>query len=485
MLATRERILIRDAMILTLDASDRVYDAGSILIEDGRIVAVGSVPEAEAGRADRVIDGRGRLVVPGFVNAHLHSPMNITKATIERLSHPALMWLNQADTAHRTPREIYVCALLGCVEMLLTGTTAVLDNFPEQVFGLADVEAVVQAYRDAGMRAVVALRIFDEEYSDIFPVDGSVPDDLSADLRRLSPLQPRPAAELRSLCEDAIRQWNGLDGRIAVFPAPSNPSRCSDALLVSCQELAERYDVGIHTHLLETHVQTVIAQRRYGCTMVRHLDRLGVLTRRLSCAHSIWLDEDDIERMADRRSVVVHNPESNLKVGTGIAPIPAMLARGVRVALGTDGTSSNDNLILQNAMHLATLLHRAGEPRRERWVSALDVLHMATRGGAQALLLEDAVGAIAVGMRADLALYDLSAPWWTPLNDPVQQLVYGENGSSVDTVIVDGRVVVDRRRITTFDADAVLAEARPMLANVRARNRELHDLARRMAAVVS
>jgi cytosine/adenosine deaminase-related metal-dependent hydrolase len=484
MAPTRERTLIRNATIVTVDARDTVHQSGSILVDDGRIAAVGNVPETEAARCDRVIDGTGRLVVPGFVNGHLHSPMNITKATIERLSHPALMWLNQADTAHRTPREIYVSALLGCAEMLLTGTTSVLDNFPEQVFELTDVEPAIHAYRDSGMRAVVALRIFDEEYSDIFPADGAVPADLAADLRRLSPLRPRPASELLALCDESIRRWNGLDGRVRVFPAPSNPSRCTDALLTGCQALAERYDVGIHMHLLETQIQSVIAQRRYGCTMVRHLDDLGVLSSRLSCAHSIWLDDDDIARMADRRAVAVHNPESNLKVGTGIARIPAMLARGVPIALGTDGTSSNDNLILQNAMQIATLLHRTSEPR-ERWVSARDALRMATRGGAQAMLLPEAIGAIEVGKRADLVLYDLTAPWWTPLNDPVQQLVYGENGSSVHTVLVDGRVVVDARRITTFDAGAVVAEARPMLAAIRARNRDLHDVARRMADVVS
>jgi cytosine/adenosine deaminase-related metal-dependent hydrolase len=135
-------------------------------------------------------------------------------------------------------------------------------------------------------------------------------------------------------------------------------------------------------------------------------------------------------------------------------------------------------------MQIATLLHRTSEPR-ERWVSARDALRMATRGGAQAMLLPEAIGAIEVGKRADLVLYDLTAPWWTPLNDPVQQLVYGENGSSVHTVLVDGRVVVDARRITTFDAGAVVAEARPMLAAIRARNRDLHDVARRMADVVS
>jgi 5-methylthioadenosine/S-adenosylhomocysteine deaminase len=485
MTSTPERVLIRNAMVLTLDARDTVHHPGAVLVENGRIAAVGQVPEAEAARCDRVIEGRDRLLVPGFVNAHTHSPMNLTKATIERLSHPALMWLNQADTAHRTPDEIYVSAMLGCIEMLLTGTTAVLDNFPEQVFGLEDVAAVTRAYRDAGIRAVIALRIFDREYADIFPADGSVPGDLLAELRRLSPLRPRPARELRDLCEEAIRRWNGLEGRLRVFPAPSNPCRCTDELLEMCRELAERHDVGIHTHLVETRIQTVIAQREHGETTVQHLDRLGLLTHRLSCAHTVWIDPPDIDRMADRRAVVVHNPESNLKVGTGVAPIPAMLERGVPVALGTDGTSSNDNLILQNAMQIATLLHRPQQADRERWVTARDVLRMATQGGARAMVLDGALGSIAVGTRADLVLYNLTAPWWIPLNDPVQQLVYGENGSSVDTVLVDGRVVVEKGRITAFDAEAILAEARPMLKAIRSRNGDLHRMARRMAELVS
>ncbi len=484
MILRRERILIRGATILTLDPADTVHQPGDILIEDGRIAAVGMLPAAEATRCDRVIEGRNRLAVPGLVNAHTHSPLNLTKGTGERLSHPAFMWLNQADTAQRTPREIYVSAMLGCIEMLRTGTTAVIDNFPEQTFGLADVEAVVSAYRDAGMRAVVALRIFDGEYGDIYPADGAGSGDLSADLRRLSPLRPRPVEELRDLCAEAIRRWHGAEGRIGIFPAPSNPIRCSDALLRMCQELAERHGVGVHTHLLETRIQSEIARRQYGCTMVQHLDRLGLLTHRLSCAHTIWIEEEDIGRMAERRAVVVHNPESNLKIGTGFAPVPAMVARGVPVALGTDGGSTNDNQILQNAMQLATIVHRPREPRRERWITARDALRMATQGGARAMLLEEALGSIAVGRRADLALYDLTAPWWTPLNDPVQQLVHSENGSSVDTVLVDGRVVVQGGRITGFDADAILAEARPMLAAIRERNRDLLRLARRMAEVV-
>ena len=478
-----ERILIRGATVLTLDAADTVHDPGDILIEGGRIAAVGRVSAPEAARCDRVIEGRDRLVLPGLVNAHTHSSSNLLKGTADGLSHPAFMWLKQADTAKRTPREIYVSAMLGCIEMLSTGTTACIDHFPDQLSTPEDLEVTVGAYVDSGMRACLALRFYDGEYSDIYPPEGA-PADLLEEVRRHSPLRPWPVAELRALCEEAIRRWHGKAGRLSVFPAPSAALRCTDNLLAACGELAERYDVGIHTHLLETRIQTDIAQRQYGCSMVQHLERLSLLTHRLSCAHAIWIDEEDIGRLADRRAVVVHNPESNLKIGSGVAPIPAMLRRGVTVALGTDGASTNDNQILQNAMHLAAILHRPAEPRRDRWISARDVLRMATQGGARAMLLGDAIGSIEVGKRADLVLYDLTAPWWTPLNDPVQQLVYVDNGGSVDTVLVDGRVAMEGKRITAFDAAAILAEARPMLKAIRERNRDVHRVARRMAEVV-
>jgi 5-methylthioadenosine/S-adenosylhomocysteine deaminase len=182
--------------------------------------------------------------------------------------------------------------------------------------------------------------------------------------------------------------------------------------------------------------------------------------------------------------VVVHNPTSNLKLGTGLAPIPAMLAHGVTVALGTDGVSTNDSPDLHRAMHLAAILHRPHEPQRARWVSAREALRMATQGGARALRLDGRIGALAVGMQADLVLYDLTAPRWVPLNDPVQHLVHVEDGSAVDTVLVAGRVVVEQGKVTTVDAAALIAEARPMLAAIRARNTALAQVAQQVAEVM-
>jgi cytosine/adenosine deaminase-related metal-dependent hydrolase len=482
MTAQPERIVIRGAHILTLDSMDRVYAPGDIVIDQGRIAAVGQVA-AEEVRGARVIEGRDRLAAPGLVNAHTHSTSTLLKGTADHLSHPAFMWRKQADTAGRTPREIYVSALLGCLEMLQTGTTACLDHFPDQRFGVAEVDAVAQAYMDAGMRAVLGLRVFDEAFADIMPT-GTISPDLHEALRRHGPQGGWPLADIRGVVEDAIHRWHGRDGRLAVFPSPSAPLRCSDPLLALCQELAERYDTGVHTHLLETQGQATLAQQRYGCTQVQHLQRLGLLTPRLSCAHTIWIDDDDLGRLAAAQAVVVHNPTSNLKLGTGLAPIPAMLAHGVTVALGTDGVSTNDSPDLHRAMHLAAILHRPHEPQRARWVSAREALRMATQGGARALRLDGRIGALAVGMQADLVLYDLTAPRWVPLNDPVQHLVHVEDGSAVDTVLVDGRVVVEQGKVTTVDAAALIAEARPMLAAIRARNTALAQVAQQVAEVM-
>lgn len=482
---TRERILIRGGLVVTLDDEDRVLTDADVLIEDGRITAVGGVPADSASRCDRVIEAGGRLVMPGLVNAHTHSPLSVARGSYDLLNHRACMWLFQAYTANRTPREVYVSTMLNCIEMLTTGTTAALDHFPEQSFGPADVQAVVSAYRESGMRAHVALRIFDGEYTDILPPDGALPDDLRRDVDRLNPYAPRSVAELWELCREAIDRWHGTEGRITIGPAPSNPMRCSDSLLAVCAELSAERGVGVHCHLLETEVQAKIAKELYGTTTLRHLDTLGLVNDKLSCAHTIWIDDADIALMAEKGAVVVHNPESNLLTASGLAPVSRMLERGVRVALGSDGTCSSGDQTIQRAMKLVTAIHRVDQPDPSKWIGARQALTMATRHGAAAMFAEDAFGAIAPGQSADLVLYDLNRPWWTPVNNPVFQFVQCETGAGVDTVIVDGRVVVEDGRITAFDADAILEEARELVPAMRERNRELFEVVEKVSAAVA
>ncbi|MCZ8182657.1 MAG: amidohydrolase [Beijerinckiaceae bacterium] len=477
-------LLIRQAMILTLDAGDRIFDCCDILIRDGVIEAVGMVPAEANAMADRVIEARGMLAVPGLVNAHMHSQSGTMAGFGDRLSHPAFMWLTQAHTSRRTPEEIRLAVLLCAAQMLQSGTTAAIDHFPGQRFTLAEMDAVLTAWAETGMRVTLGMRFFDGAFSDIVPAGAGLPPELSAAAASVDILQPHPLAALREEMPDIIRRWHGHAGRIGVFPAPSNPDRCSDEALVFCAELAEQHDLGIHTHLLETRAQAEIAARRYGTTTVEHLDRLGVLSGRWSCAHCIWLNDDDIARMARHGVVAVHNPESNARIGAGRMRTPDLLAAGVPIALGTDGSGANDNLILQEAMRAAALLHRADLPDRARWVSARDALRMATEGGAKALRRDGEIGVLAPGFRADLALYRLDHPWWVPVNDPVAQMVFAETGAAVSHVLVDGHLLVEDGKIIAFDAAGALAEISDRIDSMKRRNADLFAMAEAIARAV-
>ncbi len=477
-------LLVRGARILTLDAEDRDLSNADVLVRDGVIVHVGRVPIEAAAGVDRVIEARGRLMTPGLVNAHMHSQSGTMSGFADRLSHPAFMWLTQAHTSRRTPDEIRLAVLLCATQMLTTGTTAAVDHFPGQRFTAEDMDAVLAAWEETGMRVALGMRFFDEDFGDILPKGVDLPEKLATRARSIEILKPHPLDDLRDLMPAVIRKWHGKGGRLSVFPAPSNPDRCSDAALVFCAELAERHDLGIHTHLLETKTQMRMAQERYGESTVAHLERLGVLSDRWSCAHAIWLDDADIALMAARGAVAVHNPESNARIGSGRMRTPDMLRAGVTVALGTDGSGANDNLVMQEAARAAAFLHRADLPDRRDWVSARDALRMATVGGAAAMRLSGRIGALAEGMAADFVLYDVDRPWWTPINDPVAQLVFAETGAAVDVVVVDGRVLVEGGRVTAFDAEAVMREVRAMTAVLARRNADLFSVAEAIARLL-
>lgn len=464
--------------VTSLDpATGRASGPWDITVRQGVIAAMEPAGGAPPPQGVPKCSGRNKLLLPGLVNAHTHSPLNILKGTGDVLSHPAFMWMNQADTAGRTPDEIRLVTLLGCIEHLLGGTTSLIDHFPEQGFCVRDVEAVVDAYDHAGMRALVALRIFDEPYDDIAP-PGGLPPDLASD----NPLRPAPLAESLSLVEEAIDACDGAGGgRIRMCPGPSNPGRCSDALLTSVQAMAERRDTPVHMHLLETRIQAELAQARFGHSMVSHLDAIGFLTDRLSCAHTIWLDDDDIALMSRRGAIAVHNPESNLKLGSGICPVAKMLAAGMTVALGTDGASTNDNLDVHEVMRVAIMLQRPFEADRSLWPTAGDALRMATTSGAAAMR-RPGLGTLSIGAPADFVLHDLDTPFWTPFADPLAQLVFGASGATVHTVVVAGRPLVEDGRLTAFDPAPILAEARSIARHLSVRNAKLHGLVARVAA---
>ena len=475
-------ILIRDVMILALDAQNKLIERGHIFISDSKIQSIGVGDFNGDQQPTRIIEGRGRLAVPGLVNAHTHSQSSTMSGFADRLSHPAFMWLTQAHTSNRTPDEIRLAVQLCAYGMMTSGTTAAIDHFPGQRFTASDMDAVLSAWEETGMRIGLAMRFFDSDFADIFPAV-PLPDDVQQRMAAAEVLKPQALDELGPLMDDVITRWHGRAGRVSVMPAPSNPDRCTNKALLLCAELAQRHDTGIHTHLLETQKQARLALEMYGETSVAHLETLGILSDRWSCAHSIWLSDDDMNLMAKRGAVAVLNPESNARLGTGRARVPMMREAGMRLALGTDGSGANDNQVLHEAMRAVATEHRAHAAHRADWISAAEVLSMATQGGAHALRQHD-IGRLEVGCRADLVLYRLDAPWWIPINSPAEQLVFSETGASVESVIIDGKPVVENSRVMTFDVEAMAREVRAMVMSLRRRNEDLFAVADAIAGLV-
>ncbi|HEY0275864.1 MAG TPA: amidohydrolase family protein, partial [Paenirhodobacter sp.] len=434
-------LIIDNVALIDNQRADGLRPRMMVRVQAGRIAAItpaDAAPDIPPEPGDAAlppaqrIDGRGMLLAPGLINAHTHSQSSALAGFGDTLSHPAFMWRTQAFTCGRTADEIRLSVLLTAFGALRSGTTGLIDHFPGQCFTDTDLEAVLSAWNETGMRVAVAARFFDGAFSDILPAGKP-----SAALRKAAELlRPQSLDSYREIFDAAVKRWHGADdGRISLFPAPSNPDRCTDAALAYCAEVAEGHDLGIHTHLLETARQKALAQQRYGCSSVARLDALGVLSGRWSCAHSIWLDDTDADIMARHGAIAVLNPESNARLGTGLCPIPMLRQKGVALALGTDGAGSNDNMVMHEAMRAIATLHRAEEPDRSKWLSARDALTIATHGGAQALR-QPGLGRIEVGAPADLVLYRTDQPWWMPINDAVAQLVFAETGASVDTVIV-------------------------------------------------
>jgi cytosine/adenosine deaminase-related metal-dependent hydrolase len=274
-----------------------------------------------------------------------------------------------------------------------------------------------------------------------------------------------PLDEVLAMMEDFVRRWHRAEGgRLLAFLGPSGLQWCTQELLERSLELARRHATGFHMHLLETLVQDWACRRRFGMSGAAWLAERQLLGPEVSLPHSVHLSHSDVALLAASGASVVHNPAANLKLGSGLAPIRAMLDLGVNVGLGTDGAASSDNQVLFEALRLAALIHNTGDPDPERWISARDAWRMATEGGARVLGLAGQVGELRRGYLADIVLLDLDSPHLSPLNDPVRQMAFCESGASVRSVIVDGRVVMHEGHIEAFDEQAILQEASQAIA---------------------
>jgi cytosine/adenosine deaminase-related metal-dependent hydrolase len=434
-------LLLRSGRVLDGDRFRRL----DVAIEGERIVAVGPDLPATQPTWDLADD----LVIPGLVNAHYHSPDNLVTGRLPIA--PLELWsLSSVPSRTSAPEELRTAALLGAAQLLRGGVTGVVDMVrPSPKLTVEALDAVADAYLTAGLRAAVVPVVRDLAVEDTLPLGNGVAGGrLDAD-----------ADEQLGVVREVAGAWHGRAGRLQVQVGPSAPQRCSDRLFHDALDLARELGMLLHTHVLESPAQAVQARRRWGTTLLRHLDDLGALSDGAVLAHVVWPDPDEIDLLAARGAVVVHNPASNCALGSGRAPLPDLLAAGVRLALGTDAATCNDGLSMFEAMKLATIVHRPAEPDWRRWPAPGAALEMATRGGAAALGLADRLGRVAPGYLADLVVLDARSPAFVPPNDLPRQLVMRAGAEAVRHVIVGGQPVLRDRQLLTLDWGDLAAAA--------------------------
>jgi cytosine/adenosine deaminase-related metal-dependent hydrolase len=456
--------LFRGARLFDLAHPEAMTGPADVLVADGRIVAVGQLA-APAGA--EVIEAAGHLLMPGLVNGHFHSPVNHMKGELDSLPLEIFMLYESPalEELRPTPREAYVRTMLAAAEMLKGGVTSVQDDaffVPEPTTEIVD--AVMQAYADSGIRATVSLDQPEVAELDKLPFLAEL---LPADLRAtLSRAPDFGQAELLAAYRHLIGRWHGHDDmRLRAAVSVSAPQRVTPEYFAALDTLSQTHNIPLYAHMLETKLQRVYGRTRLnGRSLVRYTDDLGMLSPRMNIIHAVWTDGDDLDLIAASGAAIAHNPISNLRLGSGIAPLRAMLDRGIPVCLGTDEAIADDAVNMWGVAKAAGLVHNITSPDHTRWPTAREILGCLIRGGAQAMGLQDELGTIAPGMRADLILLDLDTMAFTPLNDLPRQLVYCENGSSVRLTMVAGRIVARDGRLLTIDEAALRAEARALFA---------------------
>jgi 5-methylthioadenosine/S-adenosylhomocysteine deaminase len=475
-------LVLRGGQIL--DAARTALERADVLIEDDRISRVGHALEAPADA--RELDASQHIVLPGLVNAHTHAHNNLLRGLADNWTLEDLLNHSAALNGNRTPQDHYLSAALGAVEMLKTGCTAAYDLFMALPAPTDEgAEAIVRAYDDVGLRATLAPAVADIVFYRTVPgLLEALPPDLRSTVESIA---AAPTDGLLRLSERIIRRWDGTaDGRLRIAVAPTIPGQCSDAFLTGCLRLVRDYGVGLHTHLAESKVQAVYAQQRWGKTIVAHLNDLRLLGPHFVGAHAVWLTDDDTRMLADAGAAVAHNPASNLKLGSGIAPIREMLDQGLTVGLGTDGSMSSDNQNMFEAMRFAALVNKVRFPhRQERWLGGQDIWHLATAGGLRMLGLTDSSGTLAPGDKADVILLRADSVFLRPLNHALNALVYVETGADVETVIVNGNVVLEHGQALTVDEEQLRARAQEAAQRVRTANRQAWALAEQLTPYIA
>lgn len=413
------RILIKDVEVL--EGQGTICRA-DIAIEDGKIIGIGQYP---LWTADKIIDGKDKLAIPGLVNTHTHAAMTLFRSYADDML--LMDWLKNKiwpAEANLTPKDVYWGTMLAIVEMVQSGTT----TFADMYFHMDEVASAVE---ESGIRGVLA--------------------------RGLAGVAPNAEQALVD-SENFFHDWhNSANGRITVMLGPHAPYTCPPAYLKKVVALADKLNSSIHIHLAETRGEVDDCIREHGVSPIALMDQVGLFSHPTLAAHCVHLSDSDIALLQAKSVKVAHNPGSNMKLASGIAPVPKLIQQGIVVGLGTDGAASNNNLDMFEEIRLAALLHKVNsfDPCI---IPASQAISMATEQGARCLGLEKVVGTIAAGYEADIILVDMHKPNWYPRHDRLSLLTYAASASDVDTVIIQGKIIMENRKILTLDVERIMFE---------------------------
>ena len=428
-------ILIKNGTILTMDAQNAVIKDGVLGIK-GDIISYVGRSDGKEFQAKRIIDAKEGLILPGLINGHTHAAMTLFRGLADDL--PLMEWLNNYIFPAESRMDsdfVYSGTLLACAEMIMSGTTTFCDMYLFE-------DEVARAAKEAGMRSLVGEVLYDFDSPNYGPIENGL-----------------------KYTEDLIHKWQG-DPLVSIAVEPHSLFTCSPELLSRTHRLALKYNVPLIIHLAETRSELDEVRNRYGKGPVEHLESLGLLGPHLIADHCVHLAERDIKMFAENGVKAIHNPESNMKLASGIAPVPDMLKSNVTVGLGTDGCASNNNLDLFAEMDMAAKLHKINT-MDTTVMDALTVMRMATIEGAKALGMGEMTGSLEKGKKADVIILDTKKPHLTPMYNPFSHLVYAARGNDVTHSIINGRLLMEDRRLLSIDLYEIMEKAREKSEDVR------------------
>jgi len=431
-------LLITNGSDLTMDPQGTPIEKGAVAVSGDHIVEVGKEDALTASyQAAKTIDARGGIIMPGLINAHTHAAMTCFRGLADDL--PLMTWLNDyifPAEAKLTFDTVRHGTRLACSEMILSGTTTFCDMYLFE-------DAVAQAAKEAGMRAVVGEVIYDFPSPNYGPVEKGL-----------------------KYTEDLIEKWRD-DPLITIAVEPHSAYVCSPELLQKLRAIADQNGVPMVIHLAETEREVNDIRKRYGRTPVGHLAEIGFLSSNLIADHCVALTSEDMSLLKDFDVKVAHNPESNMKLASGIAPIPELLKLGITVGIGTDGCASNNNLDMFQEIDTVAKLHKV-HTLDPTVMDVRTVVRMATIDGARVLGIGDITGSLEAGRKADIIIIDIRRPHLMPMYNVYSHLVYAANGSDVVTTIVNGQVLMQDRVLTTLDVDEVMAAVNQIAQDIKA-----------------